>query len=545
MVIRDRVFISYSNLDVEWLELLRKQLKPLEKKGLKVWSDKDIVPGQEWLAEIDNSLDSGKVAVLLVSAHFLDSDFIQNQELPRFLKAAKLQQITILPVLISACVWEETEIYKFQSPSDPKQPLEALAGHELNQTLKNIALRIQSAWEAPVWSLTLPEDGESRDALATFRQLAAQHAAMTDENVDACFRGAVRKCFPQARLQDLFPQLNTVQALGWPQLTKFFDESNKPAKTLIQALEQQLNTSTFPAQTTAESFSYIALVVERHRLWPHNNRHYTWSTYIIDEENNTYRRLNVLVSLDFSSKKLVFAEPLEDEDEINIATILAELLSWAKYNTTLPVLEIFAPTEWLDAPWSELVVEQRGELSIPLLESIPFILRPGDRLLGSCNWNRPRLKNKFKKLTNGHGKWCSEDLAAEPHYLLATVVEEDQDAGIKRLAPLLDQTKRQSWFIGLVDSMVPIAIWYRHGGKTSFDEGIDHLEHYKMLSGHNHGDPICSSCVLYDEVVRQRKKLFYDEAAKHLVLMLDHWQRIPPITPQAREATRANSSSPT
>ena len=66
-----------------------------------------------------------------------------------------------------------------------------------------------------------------------------------------------------------------------------------------------------------------------------------------------------------------------------------------------------------------------------------------------------------------------------------------------------------------------------------------------MLSGHQHGDPICPSCINYDEVVRQRKKLFQDGVAKHLVLMLDHWQRIPPITPQNREATRLNSSPPT
>ena len=542
-MIRDRVFISYSNLDEKWLTMLRKQLKPLEDKGLNVWSDKDIIPGQEWPDKIVESLTRAKVAVLLISVNFLNSEFIRKQELPRFLEPARLKQLTILPVLISDCLWDQTEIGRFQSPFNPKLPLKGLVGHKRDKALVQIARGINDAWEAPVWSLTLPEDGESIDALATFRQLAAQHAAMTDENVDACFRGAVRECFPEARLQDVFPQLNTVQALGWRQLTKFFDESNKPAIMLVQALEQQLNFSTLPAQTTAESFSYIALVLERHRLWAHNNRHYTWSTYISDDEKNTYRRLNVLVSLDFSSEKVVFAVPLKDE--IAIATILAELLSWAKHNTTLPVLELFAPTELLDAPWSELVVEQRGKLSIPLLESIPFILRPGDRLLGSCNWNRPRLKNKFKKLKNGHGKWCSEALAAEPHYLLATVVEEDQDAGIKRLEPMLDQTKLQSWFVGLVDSMVPIAIWYRHGGKVSFDDGIDHLKHYKMLSGHNHGDPICSSCGLYDEVVRQRKKLFYDEAAKHLVLMLDHWQRIPPITPQNREATRLNSSPPT
>jgi hypothetical protein len=309
----------------------------------------------------------------------------------------------------------------------------------------------------------------------------------------------------------------------------------------VQALEQQLNAQIFPAETTAESFSYVALVLERHRLWAHNNRHYTWSTYILDEDKNIYRKINVLEGLELSSEKVVFTGPLEDEDEIAIDVILAELLSWAKHNTTLPMFEIFSPTELLDEPWAELIVEEIDEIIITLLESIPFVLRPTDRLMGICNSNRPRLQNKFQKLTNGQGKWCAKDFAAKPNYLLATVVEKDQDVGVKLLEPLLDQTRRKSWFVGLVRSMVPIAIWYRHDGKVSSEEGDNHLQHYKMLSGKEHGDPICPSCVRYDEVARLRKELSYYEAAKHLVLMLDHWQRIPPITPQARGATRATS----
>jgi hypothetical protein len=187
-------------------------------------------------------------------------------------------------------------------------------------------------------------------------------------------------------------------------------------------------------------------------------------------------------------------------------------------------------------------VEQLGEMTLTLLQSIPFVLRPTDRLMASCNSDRPRLRNKFQKLTNGHGKWCAGDLAADPYHLLARLVEVDQDAGVKRLTQFpLDQTERQSWFDGLVESMVPIAIWYRHGANVSSVKRIDHLKNYKMLSGHQHGDPICSSCVSYEAVVRRRKRLCKDGAAKHLVLMLDHWQRIPPITPQARGATRATS----
>jgi hypothetical protein len=183
-MMRDRVFISYSNEDEKWLKLLRKHLNPFEKKGLFVWSDRDIRPGQEWLAEIDESLDRVKVAVLLVSADFLYSDFIQNQELPRFLKAAELNQITILPVLISDCAWKVTEIVKFQSPFNPKLPLNSLVEHERDEALVIIARKINEAWENPVWSLSLPENRESSAALKAIRQLPAQVAPTTTENGD-------------------------------------------------------------------------------------------------------------------------------------------------------------------------------------------------------------------------------------------------------------------------------------------------------------------------------------------------------------------------
>jgi hypothetical protein len=541
---RDRVFISYSREDARWLDMLRKQLKPLESKGLDVWSDTDIVAGQQWPAEIDASLKRAKVAVLLVSANFLNSSFIRDQELPHFLECARLGQLTILPVLISACLWEETEIGRFQAPFNPKQPLDGLPSSERNQALAQIARAIKTALEKPVWSLSLPVDGESRAALAALRRLADQHATLPAASVDACFRRAVRESFAQvSQLQELFPQLDSRQHLGWPQLTAFFADSQPPAATLVQALERQLNATAGQAQASSETVTYLALVLDRRGSQARDTRYYTWSAFIADQDTTTYRKLNVLEGVDLPCDQVVFADPLENETAI--ATILAALLSWAKHNTTLPVLEIFAPTELLDAPWAELLLEQPGGRTINLLMTIPFVLRPGDRLQGFCHSNRPRLLHKHEKLADGQATWCAGDLAADPDHLLVALVEEDQQAGIKRLKPFpLDQSKRQCWFDGLVESMVPIAVWYRHGGKVSPTKGREHLQRYAMLSGDQHGDPICATCVRFDQVARQRKKLFNDAAAKHLVLMLDHWQRIPPTTPQARGATRAISPFP-
>lgn len=81
---RTKVFISYSHADKEWLERLRRHLKPLDREGrLECWDDTHIRPGDDWKQEIQNALDTAQVAVLLISADFFASDFILNPAVGR------------------------------------------------------------------------------------------------------------------------------------------------------------------------------------------------------------------------------------------------------------------------------------------------------------------------------------------------------------------------------------------------------------------------------------------------------------------------------
>jgi hypothetical protein len=122
---RTGVFISYSHKDKKWLERLQVHLKPLEKLGtIAPWDDTMLNPGDNWRDEIKQAINSAKIAVLLISADFISSDFIQKDELPPLLAAAQTEGAVILPVIVSPCRFKETKsLSQFQAVNEPARPL--------------------------------------------------------------------------------------------------------------------------------------------------------------------------------------------------------------------------------------------------------------------------------------------------------------------------------------------------------------------------------------------------------------------------------------
>src|SRR3712207_383338 len=125
---RTKVFISYSHADKEWLERLKRHLKPLARQGrLECWDDTHIQPGDDWQQEIRTALDTAQAAVLLISADFFASDFIDENELPPLLAAAQAKGVRILPVILSASRFaRDANLARFQAVNPPDRPLNGM-----------------------------------------------------------------------------------------------------------------------------------------------------------------------------------------------------------------------------------------------------------------------------------------------------------------------------------------------------------------------------------------------------------------------------------
>ena len=128
-----KIFISYSHKDLIHLERLKIHMKPLEKQGLvELWDDTKIKVGDRWEKEIEMALHQAAIAILIISADFLASDFIIDNELPPLLAKAQLDGTRIVPVILSPCRFSRyANLPKFQTLNQPDDPV--LGMKELEQ----------------------------------------------------------------------------------------------------------------------------------------------------------------------------------------------------------------------------------------------------------------------------------------------------------------------------------------------------------------------------------------------------------------------------
>ena len=104
-----KVFICYSHHDQSYLrdDSLLGYLKALERDGTaELWYDEKIVTGEQWNDEIQANIQASGIALVLVSQMLLNSEYITNEEIPKFIQKRKAEGMVIFPIILSACEWK-------------------------------------------------------------------------------------------------------------------------------------------------------------------------------------------------------------------------------------------------------------------------------------------------------------------------------------------------------------------------------------------------------------------------------------------------------
>jgi hypothetical protein len=140
---REGIFVSYSHKDKKLFNEFNTMMAPAIQKGVvDIWDDTKIETGAKWREEIQDALASAKVAVLLVSQNFLESKFIAQHELPQLLRAAEEEGATVFWIYLSSCLYEQTEIEKYQAAHDVARPLDRRTKSERQAILSEVCAKL-------------------------------------------------------------------------------------------------------------------------------------------------------------------------------------------------------------------------------------------------------------------------------------------------------------------------------------------------------------------------------------------------------------------
>ncbi len=106
-----KIFCSYAHKDEPLREALDPHLALLRRQGVATfWSDHEIYAGSDWAAQIDHNLRSANVILLLLSAHFINSNYCFDVELKQAVERHLRREAVLIPVVLQPCNWDRVRL---------------------------------------------------------------------------------------------------------------------------------------------------------------------------------------------------------------------------------------------------------------------------------------------------------------------------------------------------------------------------------------------------------------------------------------------------
>jgi hypothetical protein len=163
------LFFSYSHKDEQLRNELETHLALLKRQGvISSWHDRRIVAGSDLDQSISDKLEESQIILLLVSAHFLDSDYCYEREMARALDKHEEGAAIVIPVILHPCDWKSAPFGKLKAaPTDAKPVSMYTNQHEafsiVAKDVREAAVSIESRIPAEPIAKRSPDVGVPAD----------------------------------------------------------------------------------------------------------------------------------------------------------------------------------------------------------------------------------------------------------------------------------------------------------------------------------------------------------------------------------------------
>jgi hypothetical protein len=126
------IFFSYSHKDEGLRNEMETHLTLLKRQGvIASWHDRRITAGSDLNAVISTEIESARIILLLVSAHFLASDYCFEKEMKRALEKNEHGTATVIPVILHPCDWQSAPFGHLRATPTDGKPISMYANqHE-------------------------------------------------------------------------------------------------------------------------------------------------------------------------------------------------------------------------------------------------------------------------------------------------------------------------------------------------------------------------------------------------------------------------------
>lgn len=146
--VRLNIFFAYARRDSDLRERLDRHLSSLKRKSyVNTWYDGKIEAGTEWEKEIEDSLSTADIILLLISADFIASDYCYDIEMRNAISRHEKREAVVIPVILRPCDWSDLPFSKIQGLPQNGKPVSSSFWISEDHALSEVAKSIKSIVE--------------------------------------------------------------------------------------------------------------------------------------------------------------------------------------------------------------------------------------------------------------------------------------------------------------------------------------------------------------------------------------------------------------